>query len=218
MRTAGVRSTSGLPRSILAWFLTVPTFPGQGCFPGTALRQTVAGIRSAVPTARQLNTVQEPRPAASRGVCTGSLTDVTITLPERQSVDLVGPVSFLEWDGPSTATFVLVHGLGGSSLNWSQVGPGLSGLGRVLALDLPGFGRSPRAGRGSGLMDQRRALSRFTGWRAACFVALENIRAILHAAVDRSLTLWGPGAKMAGHCCEHPVDATSTPLEHPPSL
>ncbi len=66
MRTASVRSTSGLPRSILAWFLTVPTFPGQGCFPGTALRQTFAGIWSAVPTARQLNTVQEPRPAASR--------------------------------------------------------------------------------------------------------------------------------------------------------
>ena len=120
---------------------------------------------------------------------TGSLTDVTITLPERQNVDLDGPVSFLEWDGPSTATFVLVHGLGGSSLNWSQVGPGLSGLGRVLALDLPGFGRSPRAGRGSGLMDQRRALSRFIAQQATGTVILGGnsmggATAMLQAAVE----------------------------------
>jgi pimeloyl-ACP methyl ester carboxylesterase len=114
---------------------------------------------------------------------------VTITLPERQHVDLDGPVSFLEWDGPSTTTFVLVHGLGGSSLNWSQVGPGLSGLGRVLALDLPGFGRSPRAGRGSGLMDQRRALSRFIEQQATGTVILGGnsmggATAMLHAAVE----------------------------------
>ena len=112
-----------------------------------------------------------------------------ITLPERQHVDLDGPVSFLEWDGPSTTTFVLVHGLGGSSLNWSQVGPGLSGLGRVLALDLPGFGRSPRAGRGSGLMDQRRALSRFierAGDRTVILGgnSMGGASAMLHAAVE----------------------------------
>ena len=40
-----------------------------------------------------------------------------------------------------------VHGLGGSHLSWVQVAPGLAGLGRVLALDLPGFGRSPLADR-----------------------------------------------------------------------
>src|SRR5262249_14239359 len=39
--------------------------------------------------------------------------------------------------------------------------PGLSGLGRVLALDLPGFGRSPAAGRASRVMDSRRSLARF---------------------------------------------------------
>ena len=42
-----------------------------------------------------------------------------------------------------------------------QVAPGLAGLGRVLAPDLPGFGRSPRAGRSTTLMDERRWLSRF---------------------------------------------------------
>jgi len=58
-------------------------------------------------------------------------------------------------------TFVLVHGLGGSNLNWVQVAPGLAGLGRVLALDLPGFGTTPLEGRGTGLMDLRRALDAF---------------------------------------------------------
>lgn len=76
-------------------------------------------------------------------------------------VDLGGPVAYREWEGPGETTFVLVHGLGGSHLNWIQVAPELAGLGRVYALDLPGFGCSPRAGRGSRLMDERRVLSRF---------------------------------------------------------
>lgn len=82
-------------------------------------------------------------------------------LPELRSVDLEGPVAYREWDGPPETTFVLVHGLGASHLSWVQVGEPLSGLGRVLALDLPGFGSSPLAERGAGLMDQRRAVSRF---------------------------------------------------------
>lgn len=38
---------------------------------------------------------------------------------------------------------VLIHGLGGSVANWDAIGPGLSELGEVVALDLPGFGLSP---------------------------------------------------------------------------
>ncbi len=78
-----------------------------------------------------------------------------------QTVDLDGPVVYRAWAGPPDTTFVLVHGLGGSHLNWLQVAPGLSGLGRVLALDLPGFGRSPAAGRGTRVMDLRRSIGRF---------------------------------------------------------
>ena len=120
----------------------------------------------------------------------GSLAAVD-ALPEPQIVDLDGPVSFLEWDGPETTTFVLVHGLGGSSLNWWQVGAGLAGLGRVLALDLPGFGRSSKAGRGTGLMDQRRFLSRFIDARATGSVVLAGnsmggATAMLQAAVEPS--------------------------------
>ena len=58
-------------------------------------------------------------------------------------------------------TFVLVHGLGGSLLSWLAVGRVSRRHGRVLALDLPGFGRTPRAGRRSRLSDLRRIVSRF---------------------------------------------------------
>jgi glycerol-3-phosphate dehydrogenase len=84
---------------------------------------------------------------------------VGLELPEPTTVDLDGPVRYRSWDGPPETTFVLLHGLGGSGLNWVQVAPGLSGLGRVLVPDLVGFGETPRAGRGSGLMAQRRTLS-----------------------------------------------------------
>ena len=49
-------------------------------------------------------------------------------------------------DGPSV---VLVHGLGGSHLNWDLLAPHLTPYARVLALDLPGFGLSAPTGRAS---------------------------------------------------------------------
>ncbi|HTG48150.1 MAG TPA: alpha/beta hydrolase [Actinomycetota bacterium] len=82
-------------------------------------------------------------------------------LPPLQIADIGSPVSYREWPGPAQGTFVLLHGLGGSHLNWVEVAPALAGLGRVLAPDLPGFGRSPRGERGTRLMDSRAALSRF---------------------------------------------------------
>src|SRR5690242_6663626 len=86
---------------------------------------------------------------------------MVLDLPPLETVDLGGPVAFRRWDGPPDTTFVLLHGLGGSHLSWVQAAPGLAGLGQVLALDMPGFGRSPRAGRPMRLMDQQRLLGRF---------------------------------------------------------
>src|SRR5438046_18263 len=54
-----------------------------------------------------------------------------LELPDPDTIDIDGPVVFRGWPGPEETTFVLVHGLGGSHLNWIQVAPGLSGLGRV---------------------------------------------------------------------------------------
>jgi pimeloyl-ACP methyl ester carboxylesterase len=58
-------------------------------------------------------------------------------------VDLGGPVHYVDFGGlPDGPTFVLGHGLGGSHLNWELFAPLLTTTGRVLALDLPGFGLS----------------------------------------------------------------------------
>src|SRR5262245_46565449 len=86
---------------------------------------------------------------------------MVVDLPPLGTVDIGGPVAFRQWDGPTDTTFVLLHGLGGSHLSWIQAAPGLAGLGRVLAVDMPGFGRSPRNGRPTRLMDQQRTLGRF---------------------------------------------------------
>lgn len=112
-----------------------------------------------------------------------------IELPPMQTVDLGGPVVYRTWAGPPETTFVLVHGLGGSHLNWLQVASGLSGLGRVLALDLPGFGRSPAAGRGTRVMDLRRSLARFIDEAASGRVvvvgnSMGGLIASVHAAVE----------------------------------
>jgi pimeloyl-ACP methyl ester carboxylesterase len=53
----------------------------------------------------------------------------------------------LNWKGygGEGEPIVLVHGLGGSSLNWDAVGPDLARHGKAVAIDLPGFGLSPPA-------------------------------------------------------------------------
>jgi glycerol-3-phosphate dehydrogenase len=56
---------------------------------------------------------------------------------------------------------LLLHGLGGSHLNWLPAAPLLTHHARVLALDLAGFGRTPCAGRGVGVEAQRTLVHRF---------------------------------------------------------
>jgi pimeloyl-ACP methyl ester carboxylesterase len=77
-----------------------------------------------------------------------------------QLVDLGGPVHYLDFGGAGPAA-VLVHGLGGSADSWLAVGPPLAERARVLAVDLAGFGRTPPAGRSSGVHANRRLLDRF---------------------------------------------------------
>lgn len=77
-----------------------------------------------------------------------------------QTVDLGGPVHYVEFGGQG-APLVLVHGLGGSHVNWAGVGARLTPHGRVLALDLSGFGRTPPAGRGASVDANGALLERF---------------------------------------------------------
>jgi pimeloyl-ACP methyl ester carboxylesterase len=57
------------------------------------------------------------------------------------------------WNGGQRAHVLLLHGLGGNSVTWHGVAPVLArSLGaEVLAVDLPGFGRSRTAGRRVGM-------------------------------------------------------------------
>src|SRR6266704_1878725 len=77
-----------------------------------------------------------------------------------RTVDLGGPVHFADFGGAGP-TMVLVHGLGGSHLNWAAVGSALAARARVLAPDLAGFGRTPLAGRAATVQANRRLLDRF---------------------------------------------------------
>ena len=70
---------------------------------------------------------------------------MSLDLPELATIDLDGPVRYRAWDGPGDTTFVLIHGLGGSHLNWFQVAPGSRGSAGYSAIDLPGFGSSLRS-------------------------------------------------------------------------
>jgi pimeloyl-ACP methyl ester carboxylesterase len=79
---------------------------------------------------------------------------------ETRTVDVDGPLHLADFggDGPP---IILVHGLGGSHLNWMLVGDGLAEHGRVVAIDLPGFGRSPKGGRSTAVIPLRNLLARF---------------------------------------------------------
>ena len=81
---------------------------------------------------------------------------------ESRTVDLGGPVHYVDFGGPAGApTVVLVHGLGGSHLNWDLLAPLLRSRARVLALDLPGFGRSEPGDRRTTVHDNVKVLDRF---------------------------------------------------------
>ena len=84
---------------------------------------------------------------------------------ESRTADLGGPVHWVDYGGPGTAaehpTFVLVHGLGGSHLNWDLLAPHLTPHARVVALDLPGFGRSEPGERRATVQANVAVLDRF---------------------------------------------------------
>jgi pimeloyl-ACP methyl ester carboxylesterase len=100
--------------------------------------------------------------------------DNILDLPPSRWVDVEGPVHYLEWGGPNEGpTFVCVHGFGGSVLNWALAAPGLARAGRVVAVDLAGFGETPLAGRRADVQSNRLLLDGFVrrlGLEPAVFV------------------------------------------------
>ncbi len=70
-----------------------------------------------------------------------------------RTMDALGPTHVVDYGGVGP-TVVLVHGLGGSHLNWMLVGPSLANRYRVLAIDLPGFGLTAPEGRSAAVSSQ----------------------------------------------------------------
>jgi pimeloyl-ACP methyl ester carboxylesterase len=65
-----------------------------------------------------------------------------------RTAELDGQVHYVDFGGPVDGPrVVLVHGLGGSHLNWCLLAPRLATSARVLAVDLVGFGLSHPHGR-----------------------------------------------------------------------
>lgn len=79
---------------------------------------------------------------------------------QHRTVDIDGPVHYADFGG-SGRPIVLVHGLGGSYVNWIAVAPRLAAHGRVYALDLAGHGRTRSLGRSASIGANRRLLGRF---------------------------------------------------------
>lgn len=76
--------------------------------------------------------------------------------------DLDGPVHWVDFGGPDEGPkIVLVHGLGGSHLNWALLAPLLAQQARVVAVDLAGHGLTNPEGRETTVQANTRLLSRF---------------------------------------------------------
>src|SRR3989442_6426883 len=75
-------------------------------------------------------------------------------------VELGVPLHFVDYGGTGPG-IVLVHGLGGAHVNWMAVGPALARRARVVAIDLPGFGRTPTEGGSASIHASRALLDRF---------------------------------------------------------
>src|SRR6266498_678033 len=77
-------------------------------------------------------------------------------------VDLGGQVHYADFGGnPKGRTFVLVHGLGGSHLNWCLLAARLRKHGQVVAVDLAGFGLTNPEGRATTVPANTALLHRF---------------------------------------------------------
>ncbi len=95
------------------------------------------------------------------------------TAGQSRTVDLDGPVHYVDFGGPDDGpTVVLVHGLGGSHLNWDLTAPLLREHARVLAVDLPGFGLSEPGHRITTVGNNVRVLDRFVRQVAGAPVVL----------------------------------------------
>jgi pimeloyl-ACP methyl ester carboxylesterase len=60
-----------------------------------------------------------------------------------RTADLDGPVHYIDFGGTGKPPLLMVHGLGGSAINWMAVGPEIAERYHAIAIDLAGFGQTP---------------------------------------------------------------------------
>jgi len=125
-----------------------------------------------------------------------------------------GRVHHVDFGGTGRPVLVLVHGLGGSHLNWELLAPLLIADAHVLALDLPGFGLSPPVGRPSTVRGNVDVLARFVREHGAPPVVLVGnsmggLISILLAArmpsLVQGLVLLDPALPAPLHALRSPV-------------
>ena len=76
-------------------------------------------------------------------------------------VDIDGPVHLADYGGKTGGPTVLfVHGLAGSHVSWRGLAAGMAEHSRVLAVYLPGHGRTPRLGRSAAVLANQTILDR----------------------------------------------------------
>jgi pimeloyl-ACP methyl ester carboxylesterase len=82
--------------------------------------------------------------------------------PSSSWAHIDGPVHYVDHGGPQDGPLlVLVHGLGGSLVNWAALAPLLTDTCRVVALDLAGFGHTIGGSRSTSVRANQRLLRRF---------------------------------------------------------
>src|SRR5437660_6400072 len=84
----------------------------------------------------------------------------TARIGRSRTVDLDGRIHFVDFGGEGPSV-VLVHGLGGSHVNWLAAVPLLARVARAVAIDLVAFGRTPPKGRSASVVANAELQARF---------------------------------------------------------
>jgi pimeloyl-ACP methyl ester carboxylesterase len=118
-----------------------------------------------------------------------------------KTVDLDGPVNYVDFGGDGRPPLLMVHGLGGNALNWMAVGPLLAITNHAVAIDLAGFGRTPLFSRS-----------------AAVGANAELVHAFIRNVIGAPVVLMGNS--MGGHisileAADHPESVTAMVLVDP---
>lgn len=146
-----------------------------------------------------------------------------------RTLELAGTeIHYVDFGGSSSGpTVLLVHGLGGSHLNWDLLAPKLTSAARVYALDLPGFGLSAPTGHPATVRSNLRVLADVVDRVCGPPVVLVGnsmgglISVLLTSQrpeLVRSLVLLDPALPVPGRVLTSPADAWTLAVHAVPGV